>query len=228
MSEPSLRFKWGAAAAMAVWLTAGAASAQSASGLGMAVEPFHASERHLVEEEWARRLVEALGLEDGLPANPKPADYYGLLCVEKASAPDADAEPGEGLRIAHPVAPTEPGEPVRVKKVLFHLPDALVPAWQVELLAPEQAYMYVVDAKDGRLLFRHDIMVSDIFNYRVFAETAGEKLPHDGPHAVTSPATTSGGRRLGRRRSIGCRGELRGRWKAGLVRVRLGGRCRRR
>jgi hypothetical protein len=114
VSEPSLRFKRGAAAAVAVWLTAGAAGAQSAAGLGMAVEPFHASERHMVEEEWARQLVAQLGLEDGLPANPKPSDYYGLLCVEKASAPDADAEPGEGLRIAHPVAPTEPGEPVRV------------------------------------------------------------------------------------------------------------------
>jgi hypothetical protein len=114
VSEPSLRFWRGAAVAAAALLAAGAADAQSAASLGMVDKPFQASERHMLEEEWARHLVVALGLEDGLPAKPTPQDYYGLLCVEEASALSADAEPGEGLRIAHPVAPTEPGEPVRV------------------------------------------------------------------------------------------------------------------
>jgi hypothetical protein len=47
--------------------------------------------------------------------------------------------------------------------------------------------MYVVDATDGRLLFRHDLMAFDSFNYRVFAQTTGVKLPHDGPQG-TSPS----------------------------------------
>ena len=80
----------------------------------------------------------------------------------------------------------QPGGPVRVKQTLFHLPDALAPAWYVELLAPDQAYSYVVDATDGHLLFRHDIMAFDSFSYRVWAENAGVGLPHDGPQG-TSP-----------------------------------------
>jgi hypothetical protein len=79
-----------------------------------------------------------------------------------------------------------PGAPVRLKRVLFHEPDALVPAWYVELMSPSQAYMYVVSADDGSLLFRHDLMASDVFNYRVWAQTTGAHLPHDGPQG-TSP-----------------------------------------
>ena len=80
----------------------------------------------------------------------------------------------------------KPGAPVRVKRVLFHEPEALVPAWYVELMAPTQAYMYVVSAADGSLLLRHDIMSSDAFSYRVWAQTTGAHLPHDGPQG-TSP-----------------------------------------
>ena len=79
-----------------------------------------------------------------------------------------------------------PGGPARVKRVLFHEPDALVPAWYVELMAPSQAYMYVVSADDGALLFRHDLMAADAFSYRVWAQTTGAHLPHDGPQG-TSP-----------------------------------------
>jgi hypothetical protein len=83
----------------------------------------------------------------------------------------------EGLR---------PGGPVRVKQTLFHMPDALVPAWYVELMSPDQSYMYVVDATDGHLLFRHDLMAFDAFSYRVWAQTSGNHLPDDGPQG-TSP-----------------------------------------
>jgi hypothetical protein len=75
---------------------------------------------------------------------------------------------------------------VRVKRTLFHLPDALVPAYYVELMAPDQAYSYVVDATDGHLLFRHDIMAFDNFSYRAWVEAPGVGLPHDGPQG-TSP-----------------------------------------
>ena len=97
---------------------------------------------------------------------------------EKWDVEAATASWPDGLR---------PGGTVRVKRVLFHEPAALVPAWYVELMAPDQAYMYVVSADDGSLLFRHDIMAFDIFNYRVWAQTTGALLPHDGPQG-TSPS----------------------------------------
>ncbi len=78
----------------------------------------------------------------------------------------------------------QPGDDVRVKRTLFHLPDALVPAYYVEVMAPDQAYSYVVDAADGHLLFRHDLMAFDTFGYRVWAETGGAHLPHDGPQGT--------------------------------------------
>ncbi len=80
----------------------------------------------------------------------------------------------------------QPGAPARVKQTLFHLPDALVPAWYVEIMSSDQAYMYVVDATDGHLLFRHDMMAFDAFSYRVWAQTSGAHLPDDGPQG-TSP-----------------------------------------
>src|SRR5262249_46598759 len=43
-------------------------------------------------------------------------------------------------------ADLQPGGPVRVKRVLFHMPDALVPAWYVEVMGSTQATMYVVSA----------------------------------------------------------------------------------
>jgi hypothetical protein len=110
------------------------------------------------------------------PQGPRPAGAGegGYLRFDVSAA--AAALP-EGLR---------PGSDVRVKQTLFHMPDALVPGWYVELMAPDQAYMYVVDATDGHLLFRHDIMAFDTFGYRVWAQTTGVGLPHDGPQG-TSP-----------------------------------------
>ncbi|MEQ1833988.1 MAG: M36 family metallopeptidase, partial [Candidatus Eisenbacteria bacterium] len=78
----------------------------------------------------------------------------------------------------------QPGDAVRVKRTLFHLSDALVPAYYVEVMAPDQAYSYVVDASDGHLLFRHDLMAFDSFSYRVWAEGTGAHLPHDGPQGL--------------------------------------------
>jgi len=120
------------------------------------------------------------------------SDFSGVPASRAAVRFREDAEGGyQQFDVAAAVAGLpeglQPGGPVRVKKTLFHLPDALVPAWYVELMAPDQAYMYVVDARDGSLLFRHDLMAFDSYNYRVFAQTTGVKLPHDGPQG-TSPS----------------------------------------
>ena len=72
-------------------------------------------------------------------------------------------------------------EPIRAKKVYFHLPAALVPAYYVEVLADEEPTAYVIAAEDGAILFRQLLLENDTFSYRVWAETTGEKIPLDGP-----------------------------------------------
>lgn len=77
----------------------------------------------------------------------------------------------------------------RVKKVLFGLPERLVPAWLLELdvgqgSTDSDVFSYVVSAEDGALLFRKNLTESDQYTYRVWAETSGLHLPHDGPQGI--------------------------------------------
>jgi len=129
---------------------------------------------HLTAEQ---ALATALGDFGGAPTDAgamrfnraRDGGYLEYDLSAAAAALPADLRPGSGTR---------------VKKVLFHLPDALVPAWYVELMAPAQAYMYVVDATDGHLLFRHDLVANDVYSYRVWAETSGLFRPQDGPQGT--------------------------------------------
>jgi hypothetical protein len=91
-----------------------AAGAQSPESLGSSERGFLPSARSVSEEDWAAHLVRALELEDGLPAESRPEDLYGLLCPEQAVRALAGDGAATGLRVAHPVAPSEPGAPVRV------------------------------------------------------------------------------------------------------------------
>lgn len=82
-------------------------------------------------------------------------------------------------------------EPLRVKRVLFPLPQRLVAAYFVELVvqsgtAPSDAYALVIDAVDGRLLYRENLTHA-AFSYRVFADATGDKRPFDGPLADVTP-----------------------------------------
>lgn len=101
-------------------------------------------------------------------------------------------------------------DPVRMKKVYFHLPEGLVPAYYVEVIAqnasgnPGEAridtgddtldgYSYVISAVDGSILFRMNL-VADAkggsggqanlgpggFTYRVWADP-GDGIPYDTP-----------------------------------------------
>ncbi len=78
-------------------------------------------------------------------------------------------------------------EPIRAKRLLFHLPDRYEPAWYLELIGGPSGstgamtYAYVISAADGRLLYCHDMTASDTFTYRVWADPAGDHLPTDGP-----------------------------------------------
>src|SRR5262249_17728565 len=51
-------------------------------------------------------------------------------------------------------------------------------------------YAFVISARDGRLLFRHNLTARD-FSYRVWAETSGLRAPFDGPQGnAPSPHPT--------------------------------------
>ena len=95
-------------------------------------------------------------------------------------------------------------QPIRMKKVYFHLPEGLEPAYYIELdvrdevasvdgdTATQDYYSYVISAVDGGMLFRHNLtvyerakkkevapLVSNPFTYRVWADPTG--LPFDSP-----------------------------------------------
>jgi len=77
--------------------------------------------------------------------------------------------------------------PLRAKRVWYRLPDALVPAWYVEVQVYDRtsghgldAYSYVISA-DGPLLFRNNLVTDAAFTYRVYAESTPPYLPLPGP-----------------------------------------------
>lgn len=78
--------------------------------------------------------------------------------------------------------------PARVKPVWFRLRGELRSAWYVETrVIPTQGprsleyYAHVVDAADGRLLFRMNQTAHQAYTYRVFADPDAYALPLSGP-----------------------------------------------
>ncbi|WP_437970683.1 M36 family metallopeptidase [Sorangium sp. So ce260] len=133
----------------------------------------------------------ARALEDLYGIHPGPRGVADIK-RPKGDYQAFDLAPDSALRAAglHLV------EPARVKKVYFPMPAALVPAYFVEFISGEvksvssDAYDYVIAADDGRVLFRRDLVESDAFNYRVWAETTGDGRPLDGPQADFLPHPT--------------------------------------
>lgn len=88
--------------------------------------------------------------------------------------------------------------PARVKKVLYGLPERLVPAYYIELntglatSTDSDYFAYVISAEDGSLLMRQNLTISDTFTYRVWAnDAAGNFIPWDGPSGnAASPHPT--------------------------------------
>jgi large repetitive protein len=100
-------------------------------------------------------------------------------------------------------------EPVRMKKVYFHVPEGLEPGYYIEVAVRDEVasvdgdafttdyYAYVVSAVDGEILFRHNLTVNDEakkvaeadakpvtnvvnpYTYRVWADIGG--VPFDTP-----------------------------------------------
>ncbi|MCA9606406.1 MAG: M36 family metallopeptidase [Myxococcales bacterium] len=84
---------------------------------------------------------------------------------------------------------THPGldRPVRVKRVLYPLPDRLVPAHYLEVWARGEATAHVISADDGALLARRSLTAADAFEYAVFADPAVPTRLEDSPFGDTSP-----------------------------------------
>ncbi|HSN96654.1 MAG TPA: M36 family metallopeptidase, partial [Candidatus Nanopelagicales bacterium] len=86
-------------------------------------------------------------------------------------------------------------EPARVKPVYYPMPDRLVSAYFVEFIAGQassvdaDAYSYVIAADDGRVLYRQNLTYN-AFNWRVWAEPDGFKVPLAGPQADFMPHPT--------------------------------------
>ncbi|MFO0761155.1 MAG: M36 family metallopeptidase [Byssovorax sp.] len=84
--------------------------------------------------------------------------------------------------------------PARVKKVFFPLPDRIVAAYYLEILAgpidatDAEGHAFVIDARTGRLLYRADLVQSEVYKYRVWSEQSGNKRPLDGPIADFTPS----------------------------------------
>ncbi|MFO0758701.1 MAG: M36 family metallopeptidase [Byssovorax sp.] len=128
-------------------------------------------------------------------------DLYGLA-LSPVTFPDRKETDG-GYRFFDLAPTTSLGgdklhlvAPLRVKKVFYPLPDRLVPAYFLEILAgvvsdtDSEAYAYVIAADDGRLLHRVNLTHQDAFQYRVYADAAGDKRPFDGPLADFTPHPT--------------------------------------
>lgn len=76
-------------------------------------------------------------------------------------------------------------EPLRVRKVYFHLQSGLVAGYYVEVIARDPAtngtdgYAYVISAQDGSILFRNSLSADASYTYRVWASANG--IPFDSP-----------------------------------------------
>jgi hypothetical protein len=105
-----------------VWLLLALPTASLAQppgpGAGLAAAPV-ASDRLVLEEEWAADLVDLLGLDRALPDEPRAADFFSLLCaeqVEREVGIDGRTAPvGPLFEASADVPPVRrPGDPVRM------------------------------------------------------------------------------------------------------------------
>ena len=139
-----------------------------------------------------------------------PAEVLGRALgdfgFDPASVPGRLSFDGERDRYSYyrlSATASEPAllRPARVKPVFFRTAEGLVPAYYLEIQVREPGdrdddyYAYVISAKSGALLFRHDLTQhATAFGYRVWAETAFPYLPlpspqgrNATPHPTASP-----------------------------------------
>jgi len=124
-------------------------------------------------------------------------DRFGVA-VEASELRPAGAGPGGWqLLAAAPGAAVRLDEPAHARRVLAASGGGLRPAWQLELRGTatssergSELFGAVVAADDGAVLERADLTAYDAYQYRVWAETAGDHQPLDGPVADFTPHPT--------------------------------------
>jgi MYXO-CTERM domain-containing protein len=84
----------------------------------------------------------------------------------------------------------------RAKRVYVEVKGRLQAAWFLEVFSSRSlggsvdATRFIVAADDGRTLAEHNLKASEAHEYRVFAETTGDKRPLEGPVADFTPHPT--------------------------------------
>ena len=132
-----------------------------------------------------RGAARAFALSDAEATARALADFTGAAVGAGLLRPAGEA--GGGYRtyaVSTPLEGLDSERPLRVRKVWFHLPAALVPAYYVEIVAGEGAEAYVIAARDGAILFRKDLVADDAYTYRVWADAASPYVPWDGPQGT--------------------------------------------
>ncbi|WP_394849508.1 M36 family metallopeptidase [Pendulispora brunnea] len=133
-----------------------------------------------------------------LPAEAVMGSLYGEhfgLPLAGGSVRDTGPVNGSelrGLAVASPKGTPRVSD-ATARRVLF--PDAygLTPAYYVEFFArgpksqENEAFGYVLSAKDGRVLYKTSLTQNEKFKYRVWAETDQGNIPTDGPYKDFSP-----------------------------------------
>jgi hypothetical protein len=136
-----------------------------------------------------RRQALARAFED-LQGFSVPASSFGSEQRAAGGYHTYELSPGPALLAAK----VQLSRPARVKEVFFPLPDRIVPGYYLEILAgpvdgtDAEGHAWVIAADDGRLLYRADLVQSEAYKYRVWAEQSGNKRPLDGPIADFTPS----------------------------------------
>jgi hypothetical protein len=168
-----------------------------------------------------RRNGELVAITGSLPTDRVSFGKPGSAGFKLAAAQAAAAALGDLFTMSVPAAgmlKTTPGEggyerfelspalsaqtglgstaPARVKPILYAMPDAVVPAYFVEVYARKRSerssemYRYIFAADDGRMLQRQDLKRYDEFDYRVWADDSPLHVPLAGPQADFMPNPT--------------------------------------
>jgi hypothetical protein len=109
-----------------------------------------------------------------------------------ASAFQSREKRGDYRSLALPPRTDLQVDALRSKKVYVAVDGKLTAAWFVEFFGrsggqDQEARRHLIAASNGKVLRNVNLTAHEAFNYRVYAETTGDKRPLDGPIADWSP-----------------------------------------
>ncbi len=150
----------------------------------------HVSSTHRRSAAATKASLAALGfLRDERDAIACALDDHGLPGQSLANSMQRQRSDG-AYRFFAAALPARTGvalalsAPPRVKPVWFRQAAGLTPAWYVESQVAaadgERYFAHVISAKDGGVLFRHDLSAHAAYTYRVWADAA-DLRPLSGP-----------------------------------------------